>query len=316
MCLQQDIFPDSHKCAIVRPWLKKPSLDPSDIKSFGPISNLSFLSKVAERLVVNRFNKHADLYHLLPPRQSAYWQHHSTETAITIVHNDIVHVIDAGEMSVLVLLDPSAAFVTVNHDVILDVLQKRFGVKCCALDWFRSYLSNRTQSFCDTSEQSAPVNLPCSVPQGSRIGSQEFIVYMEDIAETIAAFSLTHHLFADDTQLQKNLRIVDIKTTRVNLELCCSSQRLVLIKTATAQWWQDRADMVQLVIKSKEADASRYQFSTRSNYHWASSCCPEPRRLYMDSELNMRIHIDKVAAICFFRLLWRHRQCSDSCLHS
>ena len=153
MCLQQGIFSGSHKHALVRSRLKKSSLDPLDIKSFRPNSNLSFLSKVAERLVVDRFNKHADLYHLLPPRQSTYWQDHSTETAITIVHNDIDRAIDAGEVSVLVLLDPSAAFDTVDHDV----LPKRFGVKCCALDWFRSYLSNRTQSFCVTSGQSAPV---------------------------------------------------------------------------------------------------------------------------------------------------------------
>ena len=106
------------------------------MKSFRSIFNLSFLSKVADRLVVDRFNKHADLYHLLPPRQSAYRQHHSTETAITIVYNDIVCAIDAGEVSVLVLFDLSAAFDTVDHDVLLDVLQKRFRAECCALDWF------------------------------------------------------------------------------------------------------------------------------------------------------------------------------------
>ena len=72
---------------------------------------------------MDRFNKHANLYHLLPCRQSAYRQHHSTETAITIVHNDIVRAIDADEVSVLVLLDLSVAFDTVDH-VLLDVLQK------------------------------------------------------------------------------------------------------------------------------------------------------------------------------------------------
>ena len=200
MCLQQGIFPDSHKHALVRPRLKKPSLDPLDIKSFRPISNLSFLSKVAERLVVDRFNKHADLYHLLPPRQSAYRQHHSTETAITIVR-----AIDAVEVSVLEFLDLSAAFDTVDHDILFDVLQKQFGVECCKLDWFRSYLSNHTQSFCFTSGQSAPVSLPCSVPQGCRIGlgPQEFIVYTEDIAKTIAAFSLNHHLYPDDNSSKR-----------------------------------------------------------------------------------------------------------------
>ena len=86
----QRLFPDSHKHAVVRPRIKKPSLDPLDIKSYRPISNLSLVSKTVERLIVNRMNVHVNQYGLFPARQSAYRQHHSTETAGTIVHNDIV----------------------------------------------------------------------------------------------------------------------------------------------------------------------------------------------------------------------------------
>ena len=101
--------------------------------------------------------------------QSAYRQHHSTETTITIVHNDIVRAIDAGEVSLLVLLDLSAAFDTVDHGILLEVLQDRFGVQDRALNWFKSYLSNCTQSFCVESKMSDPVSLTCSVSQGSVI---------------------------------------------------------------------------------------------------------------------------------------------------
>ena len=77
--------------------------------------------------------------------QSAYRQHHSTETAITIVHNDIVRAIDAGELSLLVLLDLSAAFDTVDHGILLEVPQNRIGVQDRALNCVKSYLSDRTQ---------------------------------------------------------------------------------------------------------------------------------------------------------------------------
>ena len=70
----------------------------------------------------------------LPVHQLAYRQHHSTETAITIVHNDIVRAIDAGEVFQLVLLDLSAAFDTVDHGILLEVLQNRFGVQDPALN--------------------------------------------------------------------------------------------------------------------------------------------------------------------------------------
>ena len=214
---------------------------------------------------MDRFNKHADLYHLLPPRQSSYRLFHSTKTAITIIHNDIVRAIDAGEVSVLVLLDLGAAFDTVDHDVLLDVFQKRFRVECCALDWFRSYLSNRTQSFCITSGQSALVSLPCSVPQGSRIGPQEFIVYTEDITETIADFSLNHHLehLRRRHAAPKELTYCGHKN---NLELCvaaithwCSSRRLQLNADKTELiWFGPRSNQKKLM----QAETNLYLGST------------------------------------------------------
>ena len=73
--------------------------------------------------------------------QSAYKQHHSTETAITSVHNYIACAVDDGDICLQVLLDRSAAFDTVDHDILLDIFDRRFGVQSNALDWFsRSHI--------------------------------------------------------------------------------------------------------------------------------------------------------------------------------
>ena len=112
---EQRCFPSSQKEAIVGPRLKEQSLDPADLKSYRPISNISLISKLIERIAENRFNVHANLFQLLPVHQSAYRQPHSTETAVTVVHNDIVRATDAGKGSALVLPDLSAAFDTVDH---------------------------------------------------------------------------------------------------------------------------------------------------------------------------------------------------------
>ena len=122
MSFQQGIIPDTQKHALVRPWIKKPLLDPLDLKSFQPISNYSLLLKMTEQLVVNRPNEHAGQYHLLPWRQWAYRKINSTEAAITIVHKKIVRTTDDGYVSALVLLDLSTALDNVDHDVLLDVL--------------------------------------------------------------------------------------------------------------------------------------------------------------------------------------------------
>jgi len=95
------VFPATLKQAIVRPRLKKATLNAEDINSFRPISNLSFLSKVVERAAAARLSVHFESQQLLPSRQSAYRARHSTETAIIAVHDEIVKAIDAGEVCAL-----------------------------------------------------------------------------------------------------------------------------------------------------------------------------------------------------------------------
>ena len=131
----ESTVPSDLKSALVCPRLKKSILDPDDMTSYRPISNLSFISKTLERLVAKRFIGHAEKYKLLSNRQSAYRSHHSTETAVVAVHNNLVRAIDDHNVSALVLLDLSAAFDTVDHDILLNVIVTRFGVGGDALKW-------------------------------------------------------------------------------------------------------------------------------------------------------------------------------------
>ena len=171
------VFPENLKHAIVRPILKKPSLDPFELKSYRPISNLSFTSKLIERLAVNRFNQHISTNQLLPDCQSAYRRHHSTETAVAIVINNIARTVDSGKVCALSLLDLSAAFDTVDHCILSKVLERRFAVEGVALAWFQSYFSRRTQTFYVGDVSSRQVPLMYGVPQGSILGPTAFIAY-------------------------------------------------------------------------------------------------------------------------------------------
>ena len=219
----QGSFPDSHKHAVFRPRIKKPSLDPLDIKSYRPISNMSLVSKTVERLVLNRMDVHANRYGLLPTRQSAYRQHHSTETEVTIVHHDMERSTDADFVSALVLLVLSAAFDTVDHGILLEVLSGRFSVENLELNWFRSCHTGRTQTFTTPSGSSAPVALTCSVPQGSAIGPKKFIMYTEDIKATIDRLIINHHLYTDDSQLLAHMKINAVMKHHRRLETCVKS---------------------------------------------------------------------------------------------
>ena len=137
--------PDSFKIAQVTPVLKKSTLDRNCLNNFRPISNLSFISKVLEKAVLFRLMDHLVSENLLEPFQSAYKPGHSTETVLNAVHNFITSQLDEGRYVLLVLLDLSSAFDTVNHDILLDRLQSKYKLRGNALSWFNSYITDRFQ---------------------------------------------------------------------------------------------------------------------------------------------------------------------------
>jgi len=128
------------KSALITPLIKKPDLYSTDPQSYRPISNLSVVSKLLERIVFRQLYGYLSAANL-PRLQSAYRTHHSTETVMLKVLMDIVYAVDDGDLSVLALLDLSATFDTVDHDILLTQLKVSFGIGAAALDWFQSYLS-------------------------------------------------------------------------------------------------------------------------------------------------------------------------------
>ena len=208
LSLSSGVFPDSMKLASITPLLKKASLNPEELTNFRPVSGLSFLSKLLERVVLRRLTSHMLSLDLMVPVQSAYRAYHSTETALLRVMNDLLLAVDEWDGAALVLLDLSAAFDTVDHSVLLSCLECRFGLKGVVLDWFRSYLSNRRQSVRISGVSSAPSPLLFGVPQGSVLGPVLFTMYLSPLDDIVSLFEVLRHYFADDTQLYKRFRIL------------------------------------------------------------------------------------------------------------
>jgi hypothetical protein len=131
-------MPVQLKEAMLKPKLKKSNLEFKEYSHFRPISNLKFLSKIIEKAVATQFMQHSVNNNLEEPLQSAYKRFHSTETALLKVQNDILIAINNQKCVVLLLLDMSAAFDTVDHEILLERMSKRFGVKDKVLEWFQS----------------------------------------------------------------------------------------------------------------------------------------------------------------------------------
>ena len=132
----QGVFLSSWKVALVKPLLKKLGLELIE-SNYRPVNNLPFL---LEKCVLRRFNKHCERYDLMPDYQSAYQANYSCETALVKIMDDILWSMEKQEVVPLVAIDLNAAFDTVDHDLLLAVLRKKFGIDQVALKWFRSYL--------------------------------------------------------------------------------------------------------------------------------------------------------------------------------
>lgn len=198
--ISSGVVPDCFKTALVKPLLKKPDLDKEILKHYRPVSNLPFFSKILEKLVLSQLLKHLKNNSLAEPFQSAYRQDHSTETALVRVVNDLLRVIDQGSGSLLSLLDLSAAFDTIDHNILLSRLENSFGISGIALEWFRSYLSHRKQIIVVGNYQSRQFDMSYGVPQGSVLGPVLFVLYISPLSEIFSHFGLSYHQYADDTQ--------------------------------------------------------------------------------------------------------------------
>ena len=166
LSLSGGCFPSHFKSALVFPLLKKPTLNRNDMKNYRPVSNLSFLSKIIEKVVANHLNSHINCSDTSNVYQSAYRKFHSTETALLRIHNDILSSMDDGRVTALTLLDLSAAFDTIDHTILLRRLGDWFGVSGKALDWFESYLTGRGQRIELGNCLSSRSDLSFGVPQG------------------------------------------------------------------------------------------------------------------------------------------------------
>ena len=124
LCLSTGDFPISCKSSIVMPLIKKPGLDREMFKKYRPVSNLSLLSKVIEKVISIRILGHIFDNNIVDSFQSAYRADHSCETALLRVYNNIVTTVGKGNGSFLVLLDLSAAFDTIDHDNLFYILEK------------------------------------------------------------------------------------------------------------------------------------------------------------------------------------------------
>lgn len=301
LSLQTAHVPSQFKDAMVRPKIKKASLDSEKYPSFRPISNLKFISKVTEKAVAHQLNKYVSNNDLGEYLQSAYKCFHSTETALLKVQNDILRAIDEQKCIVLLLLDMSSAFDTVDHDLLLARLSSRFGIKNQVLKWFESYLRDRTQFVVIDGVKSDVKELQCGVPQGSVLGPMLYLLYTAPLGDIIKRHGLSYHLYADDTQLyfafkptptEQQASIERIEACVCEIDSWMVSNKLKLNREKTEL----------LVLSARHRPRPLIESVQVANEQILPSVSARNIGVIFDQDMFLEQHVADICKVCFYHL--------------
>ena len=198
---------DGLKDTVIKPLLKKAGLDPEVFKNYRPVCDLLYLSKLIERSVLVQANEHLDINDGHTANQSAYKAKHSCETLLLRVVNDVLVKMDKTQLIIMLLLDLSAAFDTVDHAVLLDILWFELGIRGTVHKWFAEYLRDRKQSVNIDGRSSSSKENRFGVPQGSVIGPFLFNIYLRSLIKTMEQAGFVIHGYADDHQFLYSFEI-------------------------------------------------------------------------------------------------------------
>jgi hypothetical protein len=293
-------MPKKYKHAHVIPLLKKSSLDQNILANYRPVSNLPFLAKVIEKLVASRLHEHLQSNQLLDPHQSAYRQFHSCETALVFIQSSIFSAMDSGNVSLLALIDLSAAFDSVHHKLLTNKLE------CCgitgqAINWFNDYLTERQQTVIIDKSSSHPTPLLTGVPQGSVLGPVLFSIYVRELGSVIQKHDVKYAMYADDLQLLVTCSPDNIGSAMQRLELC-----IVDVK----QWYFDNHLVIncaktEFIIFATRQKLLKLPPDLRLRVGDTLVAPSESVRnlgVLFDREMKMEKHVVKVCQTCFAQL--------------
>ena len=300
--LKESVFPDQLKHAVVRPIIKDKNGNKDEYKNYRPVSNLTFLSKLIEKCANSQLQAYLQTNNLYPKYQSAYRKGHSCETALLKVVNDIQKEISSRNMVAMMLLDLSSAFDTIDHSVLLNKLNKDFGISGSVLEWIKSYLSNRTFAVRISNIEGQPVILIFGVPQGSILGPLLFVLYIGDVVNIAKNHGFNAHLYADDCELYISFDPLIENTSNTVAAQSCFRDIKVWMQT---NFLKLNVDKTQVIFFGRSQELNMFDAYLRiDRTYFFSDKGNDVKSLgiILDSELKMEKMVSQCIKTCYFNL--------------
>ena len=304
--LTTGVFPTQIKTSVVKPTVKDQKRDLDELSNYRPVSNIPFLSKIIEKVVLFQLDEYLSKNNLYCTQQSGYRKYHSCETLNIKMFDEILKDVDSGNIVALVLLDMSAAFDTVDHTLLLDLLKKCYGITGKVLHWFSTYLKDRRFSVNVYNTFSEYVNAIFGVPQGSILGPILFILYTKHLQHIAFKHGLNIQLYADDTQLYIGFKHINQNLYSTKISDCLYDIK----KWVCNQFLKLNEQKTKLVLVSKPSVHNLLSYNdsmvismlnTGSNIgevDWDSESEIISLGIRLDPNLDMNKHVSYVRKYC------------------
>ena len=297
--LASGIFSQCFKSALVTPILKKRCLDHNDMNNYRPVSNLCFIAKILDKLVLSQVYSYLNSHNLYNTCQSAYHPGHSTETAPLKVVDDLFLSLNKGDISVLAMLDFSLAFDTIDHPILVHRLHTDIVFTDTVLQWFSSYLTDRIHHISLSNHCSALAPVHSGIPQGSVLGPILFTMYTKPLSAIIDSHSIIHHSFADDLQLQMYAPPDRISELLHSMQSCISDVKAWA--TANMLKLNDNKTELMLVISKRTKHLHNLPTSiTIGNAQIPFKQSVMNLSFTLDCHLTMNVQVTNIAQTCYF----------------
>jgi len=259
------------------------------------------LSKVLEKVVAACLEHHLDRNSLHDDVQSAYRSCHSTATALLRVHHDITVALDNNCCAVLLMLDLSAAFDTIDHDILIQRLEYSFWIIESALMWFNSYLTGRTQRVAVGSTISNTLHLKFGVPQGSVLGPRLYCMFAKPIGEICKRHNMLYHCYADDTQVYLVIEPCDNwNNVSIRLQVCLSDISSWM-RTNLLKLNQDKTELIIFAPKHRMQTFTQCEL-VFDGIVVSDASFVKNLGVYFDKTLTMDKQSSAIAKSCYYQI--------------
>ena len=287
---------DGVKLSVIDPLLKKCGLDLDVKKHYRPVTNLLFFSKLIERLVSKRMDKHMNINNLNTDSAFAYKKYHSTETMMLGLFDEVLEGFDENKCTIVLFLDLSAAFDTIDIDQLLLILKNELGIKGTALKWIHSFLSGRSQKVKIDGKYSDSLDVLFGAPQGSVLGPKFFSIYVRGQPDVFAKCNFVSSSFADDSNGRKTFSLTFQHNILKNEVPMCLNEVTTWMNYQFLKINPDKTELLLLYPRSLHGDVVIRGTMIDDRHCIRFSDVVKNVGVWIDKNLDMTSHVNKIVS--------------------